>query len=76
MDLNSKVCGLKIVVLEVLKSAFFLKAVSSIVNPVNKLEKNLFSRLQSSTDLFLSGRKRISEQHDTSFLLAKYLYSY
>ena len=41
----------------------------------------LFSRLQSSTDLFRSGktkkqkRRRISEQHDTSFLHTKY-YSY
>ena len=38
--------------------------------------KILFSRLQSSTDLFRSGKtkqKRIkSEQHDTSFLHTKY----
>ena len=37
MDLNSKVCGLQIVVLDVWKAAFFLEVVPSIVNPVNKL---------------------------------------
>ena len=37
MELNSKVYGLQIVVLDVWKAAFFLEVVPSIVNPVNKL---------------------------------------
>ena len=58
------------------RQLIFTKAVPSIVNPVNREAlKILFSRLQSSTDFFRSGKTKkrvISEQHDTSFLHTKY----
>ena len=54
-------------------SLFFLEVVPSIVNPVNKLYSLAYKVQQ--TFLVPAIKTRITEQHDTSFLLTKY-YSY
>ena len=55
------------------RQLIFLEVVPSIVNPVNKLYSLAYKVQQ--TFLVPAIKTRISEQHDTSFLLTKY-YSY
>ena len=47
-------CGYRILK----RQLIFAKAVPSIVNPVNREALKIFSRLQSSTDFFRSGKTK------------------
>ena len=72
MDFNSKVCGLWIVVLEVWKAAYFFESWPSIINPVNKLYSVSLTKFNRPFSFRHKKKTRISEQHDTSFLLYSY----
>ena len=57
------------------RQLIFLEVVTSIVHPVNKLYSLAYKVQQTFFVPERKKKKRISEQHDTSFLLTKY-YSY